>query len=93
MTRLLPLLALGLLASTAAAGDRQRAAEGCVSSAPAGGCYVALQEERVAVASDGVPAPTTRQRFDRQGNAVDRRGRILAAPANGGRATEVFIDD
>ena len=103
MTRL-ALLALALLASLASASasatdDRPRPGA-CLAASPGSRCYVALQADGPTreVASDGIPLPASRrpadrQAFDRDGNAVDRRGRILAVPGGAGRPDEVFIDD
>lgn len=105
----LALLALALLASLASASasatdDRPRPGA-CLAASPGSRCYVALQADGPTreVASDGIPLPASRRAadrqafdrhtFDRDGNAVDRRGRILAVPGAAGRPDEVFIDD
>ena len=50
-------------------------------------------DTRREVASDGVPVATAREAYDRQGNAVDRRGRVLAVPEGPGRPAQVFAGD
>ena len=100
---LLPGLLLGLLAGGGApvqGGERPATPAACAAAGAtagdAGRCHPAAAVREVA--SDGALSGDPRlPRFDRQGNAVDRRGRILASPPKdgweGGRAHEVFSDD
>lgn len=102
MTRLLllPGLALALLAGPVHGSERRPPAEVRVD-APVEAAVEALVdatveapvEARREVASDGVPVRAARELYDRQGNAVDRRGRILAVPESPGRPAQVFAGD
>lgn len=72
--------------------------DACAAVAVRPPCHAVARETAREVASDGVLTPAPRQAwaaqgFDRDGNALDRRGRILAVPGSAGRPAEVFTAD